>query len=333
MKRSFDALWSDAMNEENETLDPTNDFLFKRLFADPCNERLLLDLIRAVLGPGVDVIGVKVVESTVLRDKVKDKTIVLDILVETEDGTKVAAEMQSRNRGHFMARIVFYWARLLVDQLQRGGDYATIKPTIVIAFTGYEETAGDALHTVFTIEANRRDIQRCKLMELHLVEFPKAARVASHQGENPRLVLWARYFAARNHQQRELVAQEDDVIAQAHRVLRELSAIDEVRQAFHLREIELRTFEHDLEARHEQGLAEGLAIGETKGRTEGRIEGRTEGRVEGTLDSLMMVLSSRGIPITPDARRTMALCSDAVLANRWLMRALTMGPDDDLFAD
>jgi len=29
----------------------------------------------------------------------------------------------------------------------------------------------------------------------------------------------------------------------------------------------------------------------------------------------------------------MALCSDAVLANRWLMRALTMGPDDDLFAD
>jgi len=119
-------------------------------------------------------------------------------------------------------------------------------------------------------------------------------------------------FAARNHQQRELVAQEDDVIAQAHRVLRELSAIDEVRQAFHLREIELRTFERDLEARHEQGVV--------------------QGRVEGTLDSLMMVLSSRGIPITLDARRTMALCGDAVLANRWLMRALTMGPDD-LFAD
>ena len=44
------------MNEENETLDPTNEFMFKRLFADPCNERLLLDLIRAVLGPSVDVI-------------------------------------------------------------------------------------------------------------------------------------------------------------------------------------------------------------------------------------------------------------------------------------
>jgi hypothetical protein len=122
-----------------------------------------------------------------------------------------------------------------------------------------------------------------------------------------------------------LVAQEDDVIAQAHQVLRELSAIDEVRQAFQLREIELRTFERDLEARHEQGLAEGLAIGEAKG--------RTEGRVEGTLDSLRMVLSSRGIPVTLEARRTMASCGDAVLANRWLMRALTMGPDDDLFAD
>src|SRR4051812_46324961 len=57
-----------------------------------------------------------------------------------------------------------------------------------------------------------------------------------------------------------------------------------------------------------------------------------EGKAEGKAESVLVVLSQRGLVPTSEQQRRIALCTDAAALDRWLKRALTAASIDELLA-
>src|SRR5690606_1860594 len=111
-----------------QLLDPTLDVVFKLLFAHERNKNLLISLLSAVLNPPEPISEVEVLNPEVEKETIRDKGIVLDVLVRLRDGRLFNVEMQSRPEPGFRQRGLFYWSRLYQSQVQRGGGYHELAP-------------------------------------------------------------------------------------------------------------------------------------------------------------------------------------------------------------
>jgi hypothetical protein len=65
-------------------------------------------------------------------------------------------------------------------------------------------------------------------------------------------------------------------------------------------------------------------------RSELAMESRAEGRAEGTTNSVLQILDSRGIIVSPDVRARITACTDVELATSWVREALTVANADEL---
>ena len=101
-------------------LDPKLDVVFKLLFADPKNERLLTSLIEAVLRPPLPIASLTVLDREVRKEQVEERGIFLDVLVALDDGTRINIEMQCDLRGAVPDRWLYGWARLFSSGIDRG---------------------------------------------------------------------------------------------------------------------------------------------------------------------------------------------------------------------
>lgn len=73
-------------------LDPKNDTVFKRLFAD--DPVLLADLINAVRHRAAPITGLRVRNPTIDAAELQGKYIILDLLADDAEGAQVNAEVQ-----------------------------------------------------------------------------------------------------------------------------------------------------------------------------------------------------------------------------------------------
>jgi predicted transposase/invertase (TIGR01784 family) len=111
-------------------LDPKNDFVFKKLFAEA--PTLLADLINAVRSDEPPVEVVEVTNPRIDPSDLTGKYIVLDILVRDQHGHYYNIEMQVRRYAPWSARSTYYLARVLSNQILSGQDYQALKPVIGI---------------------------------------------------------------------------------------------------------------------------------------------------------------------------------------------------------
>jgi hypothetical protein len=60
---------------------------------------------------------------------------------------------------------------------------------------------------------------------------------------------------------------------------------------------------------------------------------RAKGRAEGEAKAVLMVLDSRGIPLSRDDRERIGACSDLAVLDGWIRRVASVSSADELFAD
>jgi hypothetical protein len=84
------------------------------------------------------------------------------------------------------------------------------------------------------------------------------------------------------------------------------------------------------EAFIEEGHAKGLAGGVAKGLAEGLAEGQAKGLAEGQARSLLRILAARHIAVDERTRQRILACTDLVILDRWLDRALNATSLSDL---
>jgi len=102
-------------------LNPRLDLNFKRVFAS--SPELLAALINAVRWNEPPVTVESIRNPEIAPNDLRKKLIVLDVLVCDEAGRLFNIELQTRPHLGFSARLVFYLARVLVNEFGAGEDY------------------------------------------------------------------------------------------------------------------------------------------------------------------------------------------------------------------
>jgi hypothetical protein len=70
----------------------------------------------------------------------------------------------------------------------------------------------------------------------------------------------------------------------------------------------------------------------TEGEAVGFAKGKAEGKAEGIAASVLAILTTRGLAVSPEARARIQACQDVPTLERWLARALTAASTEEVLA-
>jgi len=258
----------------------TNDFIFRYVFGREENKPLLLDLVNAVLADagGRPVISLELQNPVNLRDAAWGKETVLDIKALGEDRCQFDIEIQVSGNPNFINRSLYYWSQLYSRQLEKGHEYAKLRPVVCINlldFTLFDDTAENHHHYVIT---DALDPQRHLTddFQIHFIELAKPSI-----REAP-LKWWAELLenAGREGVDMKVLLAKDPSISKAYEDFERCTQDRDIRELAYARErFQLDQRSNLGEARRE-GRAEGLEEGLEKGMKEGKKEGSALTKLE-----------------------------------------------------
>jgi predicted transposase/invertase (TIGR01784 family) len=241
----------------SKLLDPKNDYVFKRLFAD--NPALLADLINAVRHRAAPITGLRVRNPTIDAAELQGKYIILDLLAEDAEGAQFNAEMQVRRHRAWSARSTYYLAKLISNQLLAGDDYGLLCPAIGIHLLDFDlfrdpRHAQQALWCFEMRDADTPTVTLGQEMALYLIEMKKADRIRERLP--PALAAWITLFE--HWQEDDLMATiTHEPVRKARDKLVTLSADAETRRLAFVRERALLDEASLLKDAREEGREEG----------------------------------------------------------------------------
>ncbi|MBK1618594.1 hypothetical protein CKO42_09110 [Lamprobacter modestohalophilus] len=261
-------------------LNPTNDYVFKRLFVEA--PELLVALINDLRPDLPDIASVEILNPNIEPSDLTGKYIILDVLARDTQGHCYNVEVQVRRYGAWHKRGLFYLARTLGGQLSVGEDYQELRASVGLhlldfdLFTASEQERQQALWRFEMRDEQQPSVTLGNILQMNLIELSKADRLGLAPGP---LRAWVTFF---KHWQEELtmatVAHEP--VQQAMNRIRELSADEEARRLAFVRERALHDEVSFLNEARREGREEGRQEGMQKGREEGREAGREAGREE-----------------------------------------------------
>ncbi len=118
----------------------SNDFIFKKVFAQDENNSELIDLLEAILDIKIEKVDIKNPELP--KNAMDEKASTLDIKAYLNDDTIIDIELQVKNEYNITDRSIVYLSKLVSGQIEIGEDYKKLKKTIsiVILLFNYFET-------------------------------------------------------------------------------------------------------------------------------------------------------------------------------------------------
>jgi len=244
---------------QDALLDPKNDYVFKKLFAEA--PELLAALINAVRSDEPPVEVIEVTNPRIEPEEITGKFIVLDILAKDQQGNLFNIEMQVRRYDPWSARSTYYLARTLSSQITSGEDYQALKPVIGIHLLDFDlfDQPENAQQAQWCFELRDRTNPQIKLgdeLKLHIIELSKADRLGQTAGN---LADWITLF---EHWQEDSKMRNIDYppVQQALDRLKGLSADAETRRQAFVRERALLDEASAINAATARGKHEGEAI-------------------------------------------------------------------------
>ena len=248
------------MNKEKRIVMLKLDVIFKRVFGNAKNEKIIAAFISDLLEiPRQDIKAIYINNVELAPEYLDQKFSRLDIKMDV-NGKIVNIEMQVNREPAFKERTLFYWAKLYSEELKTGDEYGELKQTICINIINFDLFDCDDYHSHFRILENERNELLTDKFAIHFFELKKLGKFKKSR----RMEDWLDLINAETEddlmeiQNKSLIPEVQDTIV----MLRELNADEKVRQEAYYREKRL----------HDEATALGNA------RREGRAEGRAEGR-------------------------------------------------------
>ncbi len=217
-------------------LAPTNDYVFKRIFAEaPDMLRALINDLRPDLP---DITSVHILNPSIKPIELTGKCIILDVLARDAEGHCYNVEVQVRRYGAWHKRGLFYLARTLGGQLKAGEDYQELRASVGLhlldfdLFTATEQQRRQALWRFEMRDETQPQVTLGNILQMNLIELNKADRLGLTPGP---LRAWITFF---KHWQEEhtMAAVTHEPVLQAMDSIRELSADEETRRLAFVRE-------------------------------------------------------------------------------------------------
>lgn len=272
-------------------LNPRTDTGFKKLFGNEHHKNLTISFLNNVLDrkSGELIIEVTFRNGEKIPENLDQKQSFLDIFCTDEKGNNYIIEMQVAKEKNFLARMQYYGAFVLSQQLNTGVKYEKLVPVIIIAVVDhrlFEHHENVISHHFFT-DAKTGQIA-LKHLQFHFVELPKFHKTVAQSTSNIDLWLY-------------LMNEAENLEA----IPQEMQASKELIEALHTLErakwttLELESYIADLDeigreeriksAAHEDGWKEGRDKGLKEGRDKGIKEGLEKGLEKGQLQAKQQI--------------------------------------------
>lgn len=258
-------------------INPFTDLGFKRIFGQEFSKPVLIGFLNALLTDERSIKDVQFVDKEQIGIDDDDRSLVYDILCETDGGEKIIVEMQNRYQPFFKERTIYYAARAIIEQGMRGREWQyNLKAVYVVSFMDFSLSDVDdnfridvalmdmTQHTVFS--------DKVRLIYLQLPYFKKTEEECTTTFD--RLIYVLKNMDVFD---RMPWAAKDAVF---HRMaeIAEFAKLDHTERLRY--ETEVKHYRDTIAVMHGQYLQ-----GEEKGRAEGRAEGEAKGRAEEKLEN------------------------------------------------
>jgi predicted transposase/invertase (TIGR01784 family) len=264
-------------NGQPEILSPLNDYVFSVLFGDQRHINILAAFLKSVLDiPEEDYASLTIVNPFLKRLFKSDKTGIVDVRVTTRSGRVIHVELQVHKIEHMPKRLLYYAAKLLVEQIRSGQDWGKLHQVISIVICN---------HTLFSEEPsyiNTYELLNCRtnyrftdLIRFIILELPKLPNK-----EDGRVWPWLKLFTCTRRAQYEELVREHPEVNMALGVLKEMSLIGRFRALAEAREIQRRDNAARMEYLRREGWETGLEEGRRTGLEEGHREGSRQKQLE-----------------------------------------------------
>ena len=161
-------------------INPFTDIGFKRIFGQEFSKPLLLDFLNNLLVGERKIENITFLDKEMPRDIEGERSIIYDVLCETETGEKIIVEMQNQRQPFFKQRSIFYASEAISRQARKGREWRfDIKAVYLIAFLNFTlEDIGTTLRTdVALLDMRTKEVfsDKIRLIYLQLPYFNKEA--------------------------------------------------------------------------------------------------------------------------------------------------------------
>ena len=262
------------MNKNKKMLSSKIDVVFKMLFGEQKHERITKKLIEDVIEEKVETIEL---EQTpyLWGNQADDKLGIIDVRATINGKNPIDIEMQILDNHDIEKRILFYWSKLYLKQIDRGDDYNKLNRSISIIFLDYEieKLKQLSIHTKWQIRSDKNGKTiLTEDLEIHIIEIPKINRML----ENGKLKKWILFLENPEGEETKKMAEKEKEIKEAIETLEDISSDEAKERIAELRQKYIMDTKSQLRTAEEKGLKKGIKEGLKKGLEEGIKSGKKE---------------------------------------------------------
>jgi predicted transposase/invertase (TIGR01784 family) len=257
---------------DEERLNPLNDYLFMKYMGEKGDEEQLIAFLNVVLQKTKrdKIVSVTILENRFMSAEIiGDKSNVLDLRAEMNDGSRVNIEVQLRDVSNMDKRSLFYWGREYVEGIKSGGKYMDLPNVININILGTRFLAIDDIHTSFHLwEDTHKDYLLTDALEIHFIDMIKFHQLKSKDIVNNGLHRWLTFFDKETSSETiKKIIEMDTAIKKAQEKIMYVAQDRDMLHAYRMREMAIYDYNNGISAAEERGIA----IGEERGDLERSI--------------------------------------------------------------
>ena len=212
----------------------TNDYLFKAMLQS--NRIALTGLIAALLHeePG-NIRRVRVENPIVLGETVDEKTVILDLNVTFNNGTRINLELQVVNQDNWTERSTYYACRNFAT-LNKGWDYSKVKPLYQIGILDFSIFPDHpSFYSTYQLRDSRNHLLYTDKLTIGVLDLTNIA-LAGSLDRRYNIDKWATLFKSKTWEEIQMVAVKNKAIGEAAKTIYTLSEDERIRQQCEARE-------------------------------------------------------------------------------------------------
>lgn len=255
-------------------LNPTNDYVFGRIFGYKGNENITKGLLESITNEKYQSLEIASTVPTI-KELQDDKMGILDIKATADNNSVFDIEMQIAKNQNIADRILWYWSNLYDNSINKGEDYIKTKKAIAILIADFELSNLNKIpkfHTSWHIREDEfSEIILTEKLELHIIELKKLEVNNNQNEKQKKLIKWLKFILNPNEME-DFDMNEDEDIKAAKKVLNQISQDEQEREKARLRDKYVR----EMNSSRNEGYVAGKAEGLLEGKKEGSVSEKTK---------------------------------------------------------
>ena len=267
------------MQKHNKIYPATNDVVFKKIFGDINNKKVIKGFLSSILDIPEEEYELLKIENPFLNiaDSTDDKIGILDVKISTKNKKIIDIEIQVARMKYMCERILCYLSKMTLEQIGSGEDYGKIQKVVSIVIAADHILIKDSKsqHNRYVLYDKKSGSTFTDKMEVNTLDLMKKP---DPKTSDPNITKWVEFFNAKTEEELKMVNEMPDVaVKQAAQIVLKVNQDEDLRVRAEQRENAVRAYNSEMLASKQEGMKIGIA----RGRAEGMEEGINKGRAEG----------------------------------------------------